>query len=275
MPVAHVVEREVTVTPSDGLEGESCTACGRPLQAGETAVVCPRCKAPHHRACWVDHGGCARRGCPQVALALLPDAAPARRGTGEGEAAARRAAARRRRWLVGVGLLTAALGVVALTWYPQIHRSPEPVISVHVMAWAEPGQGTQVLQETASRYQAAYPARQVTLDLVPYFAYDQKLVVLLMAGDPPDLFALPADRVAFFARQQALADLTKRWETDRPGAPVRVEGRVWGIRHPGQPDTVWVMPAAGQAPDAAWDFIRLLTTAEPQAGPAATPSPRS
>lgn len=32
-------------------EGENCSKCGKPFQAGDDIVVCPDCGAPYHRAC--------------------------------------------------------------------------------------------------------------------------------------------------------------------------------------------------------------------------------
>src|SRR5690606_73541 len=50
-----------------------CIVCSRPLGAGVEVVICPRCKSPHHLACWIERGGCGKRGCRQVARRdLLP-----------------------------------------------------------------------------------------------------------------------------------------------------------------------------------------------------------
>ena len=39
--------------------GISCVFCARPFSETDDVVVCPVCGAPHHRACWQQHGRCA------------------------------------------------------------------------------------------------------------------------------------------------------------------------------------------------------------------------
>ncbi len=39
--------------------GATCPYCGKPFFDGDDIVVCPDCGAPHHRACWKEHGVCA------------------------------------------------------------------------------------------------------------------------------------------------------------------------------------------------------------------------
>jgi len=50
--------------------GRTCPYCRFPVEAGETARVCPVCAVPHHRECWLENQGCTTYGCqesPQVA----------------------------------------------------------------------------------------------------------------------------------------------------------------------------------------------------------------
>ena len=51
--------------------GKECSRCGKELAVDDEAVECPRCHRVHHADCWKDNGGCARRGCPQVAKAVV------------------------------------------------------------------------------------------------------------------------------------------------------------------------------------------------------------
>ena len=41
-------------------ENVTCIACGRVFTAEDDVVVCPVCGAPHHRACWMASGMCAK-----------------------------------------------------------------------------------------------------------------------------------------------------------------------------------------------------------------------
>lgn len=40
-------------------EHDVCPVCGQPFAPSDDVVFCPECGTPHHRACWVQHGGCA------------------------------------------------------------------------------------------------------------------------------------------------------------------------------------------------------------------------
>lgn len=43
--------------------GAGCPKCDKPIAAGEGAVVCPTCYAPHHASCWRENGNaCAKDG---------------------------------------------------------------------------------------------------------------------------------------------------------------------------------------------------------------------
>lgn len=64
--------------------GIPCTLCGKPFTEQDDIVVCPECGAPHHRACYLEHGRCARaehhaegEWQPPRATPAAPAAAPA------------------------------------------------------------------------------------------------------------------------------------------------------------------------------------------------------
>lgn len=40
-------------------EHDVCPVCGQQFDPSDDVVFCPDCGAPHHRACWAEHGGCA------------------------------------------------------------------------------------------------------------------------------------------------------------------------------------------------------------------------
>lgn len=39
-------------------EGQACPVCGQHFAQTDDIVTCPRCGAPHHRACWMKEGHC-------------------------------------------------------------------------------------------------------------------------------------------------------------------------------------------------------------------------
>jgi len=49
-----------------GQTSTTCPICQTAIQPQEAAIDCPDCGQVHHRECWVEVGGCATYGCPQV-----------------------------------------------------------------------------------------------------------------------------------------------------------------------------------------------------------------
>ncbi len=45
---------------------KSCPSCHTPFQRGDQVVMCPRCGALHHHACWQQDGGCRQPECPSA-----------------------------------------------------------------------------------------------------------------------------------------------------------------------------------------------------------------
>ncbi|MBU6286721.1 MAG: hypothetical protein KGS10_01015 [Chloroflexi bacterium] len=69
--------------------GKECPHCKKGIEAGEAAVLCPKCYTPHHRDCWTSHGNVcavdqtpanilerAARGAAPPAAAPAPEPAP-------------------------------------------------------------------------------------------------------------------------------------------------------------------------------------------------------
>ena len=42
-------------TPESKWAGAACPRCNNPIQAGEQAVLCPKCYTPHHLTCWMEN----------------------------------------------------------------------------------------------------------------------------------------------------------------------------------------------------------------------------
>lgn len=149
------------------------------------------------------------------------------------------------------------------------------------MTWASIDK-IERLQGVVDEYNASRASWQVRLDATPYVAYEQKLIVLVAAGDSPDLFALSTERLPVFAEQGAVLDLTERWR-QAPQAVVRSVpperlaalehgGRVMAMPHP-LSSGVLAISSRTRYPDQAWDLLTFLMerlpppAKEPQALP--------
>lgn len=209
----------------------------------------------------MENGGCARKGCRQVAIAVvLPESERPRPPAPSPVPWWRRPAV-----LVGAGLGVLAAATLWLTLFGARPASA-PIASVRLMTWAAPEEA-QALQEVVARFNEAHPGVEVRLDLTPYIAYEQKLIVLIAARDAPDIFALAPARLPLFAEQGALLDLSARWE--QAPAPLkqapwagrldafRVDGRLWGLPHPFSQGAL-VISSQTRLPDLAWEFLRFL-----------------
>lgn len=78
--------------------GATCPKCSQTIQAGQAAVLCPKCYTPQHLDCWNDNGKrCAIDQTPANVLERVArtagGAAPAAAGAAEGQPAAAPAAA--------------------------------------------------------------------------------------------------------------------------------------------------------------------------------------
>lgn len=216
--------------------GQPCTACLQPLQAGEEVVACPRCKQLHHVSCWAERGGCARRGCPQVAVAIRSD-----RPRITDDDRAKEYARPLPKWLPWAGVFLAlfvVFGIPLLQKY--VFADKRPKITVMLP------QGTDepLVQAVADAFAASHPELQVSVVTAPQGAfYQQKLFIMIGARDAPDIFLLPYAAFAQYAAQGLYADLTE-WVASRPEAlaalpPERlqrgqVDGVWYGVPHPGR-----------------------------------------
>lgn len=223
----------------------------------------------------MENGGCARKGCRQVAVAVvLPEGERPRPASPPPTPWWRRPA------------VVAAAGAVAAVglWLVLSAARPagEPATILRVMTWADPQQA-QALQELAARFEAGHPGVAVRLDLTPSIAYDQKLIILIAARDAPDVYALAPERLELFARQGALLDLTERWQqapAELKAAPwvrrlesLRVDGRLWGLPHPFAPGAL-VISAQSPVPDLAWEFVaQVMRDLPPPETPPQPPQP--
>lgn len=283
-----MTEQEITIGADMPAAGAKCVYCGDELQAGDLAVVCPRCKKPHHSRCWKENAGCATMGCPQVAEVVRAEETNKIKSD---EAQAYREAARRRRlWIaaiataVVVGVMIAGFGLGAFGTRKEA-TDKRTVVTVMLPVSIE----SQDLARLAEKFNGQSRDSRVEMSFVPFGAYEQKLVVLLAAKDAPDIFALPPDRFEFFASKGffvALDSLVGRDDQASrgdqagqggqgrvipamPGDPpaewlklARVKNTLYGLPHPrlGQ---ILGIAATSKHQSAAWEFLQFYFASLP------------
>jgi hypothetical protein len=200
------------VTSGEAYAGQPCILCKKEIAAEDEVVVCPRCRSVQHADCWKSKGGCGRAGCPQIAQAVIGEKP---KGDGPPPPVSKKA-------ILG-GVLAAATLILYLIFKP---APPDPAMGrTKIVFLAEADyQLDQVITELAEAWNADSEEIYIDLQLLPAGAIDAKLVVLIAAGDPPDVFAVPEDRFDFFAEQGSLLAL----DYDQEGQPI------YGIQHPAQ-----------------------------------------
>ncbi len=75
------------ISATDRQSGAQCRHCNGEIRLGDSVVVCPRCGAVNHEACWQGGGGCGSYECAPVRRAWKEGTEPALR-ISEGDLAA-------------------------------------------------------------------------------------------------------------------------------------------------------------------------------------------
>lgn len=251
----------------------TCAKCDKAMVSGEQAVFCPRCRTPHHLQCWIDHGGCAKRGCKQrVSPELLPpkDDKPIR-------------VSRAPAWvyaLVAVLILAVGIGL----WVNAKRAAEERMRTVSVMLPAAVDQALweSLMEEYRPRLESEGKTYLLTFvpELVPVMEgqtieagnYDQKLLIQMAAQDAPELVYLPTRRIPHYAGQGALTpvdDVATRLDSLIDPARVaaaELDGTVYGIPVPGQ-DAFLAIPRTAKHHDVAKDLLAFVVTELAQRAP--------
>ncbi|NMB02301.1 MAG: extracellular solute-binding protein [Firmicutes bacterium] len=200
------------ITKGDEHVGQPCIVCQEAIDPNNEVVLCPRCRSLHHVDCWKAKGGCGKTGCPQIAQAVKGEK-PA--GDGPPPPVSK--------WVILGGILAAIALILYLIFRP---TPPDPAMGRTKIVFLGEAhyELTNSMTELADSWNETNEEIYIDLQLLPTGALDQKLVVLIAAGDAPDLIALSDDRFAYFVEQQALLPLTE----DEYGE------QVFGIQHPAQ-----------------------------------------
>lgn len=231
--MAQVKEQVVTLQSGDSRIGVPCAVCSSPLAAGEEAVFCPRCKSGHHLRCWIQQGGCGRRGCRQVASReLLPEKveAPIRPSKIPPRA---------------IAAVVAAILFIGgwLVW----NARNAAIIRANTMTVMVPSLEDDLLwRQLVDEYNEDPPTgKRLELIYTPYgptgIDYEQKLLVLLAARDGPEVVVLEPDLFSVYLQQEFLTPVDEVVAAlVEQGVPLdaarlaeaRREGTHYGIPHP-------------------------------------------
>lgn len=192
--------------------GKACIVCETNITEKDEVVVCPRCRTVHHVDCWKNKGGCGKTGCPQVAKAIVGDKPE---GDGPPPPVSKKVI------FGGLGVFIALI-LLSIFW----PKPPDPAMGrTKVVVLGEAYYDlTQEMIGLADAFNETSEDIYIDLQLLPPGSVDQKLVVLIAAGDAPDLIALPEDRLWYFLENEAVLALGE----DESGETI------FAIQHPGQ-----------------------------------------
>lgn len=205
-------EKLTVIGPDSDKVGKPCNGCGVAFKSGDEVVECPRCHRLHHADCWKAKGGCATTGCPQIAQVVVGEKPP---GDGPPPPIPK--------WYFAAGaLVILALILVSVLW----PKPPDPAMGrAKIVVMDElTYESNLILTEAVEEFNETSDTTYIDLQLLPSNGLEQKLVVLIAAGDAPDVFSLNYDQLEFFESQGALLELGKTPE----GEPI------YSIQHPGR-----------------------------------------
>lgn len=146
-----------------------------------------------------------------------------------------------------------------------------PPPAIRFMTW-DPAYGNHPLNRVVDEWNAKHTDVQVSLEVTPMMAYEQKLVILMAAQDPPDIFALQTERLPFYAEKGAALNLDSFWQESGKTLPIPrerlqksyVNGELYGVPNPAG-NGVLAVWARTKIPDQAWEFLSFLETSLPPA----------
>lgn len=192
--------------------GQTCIVCQETITKEDEVVVCPRCRTVHHVDCWKRKGGCGKTGCPQIAKAVVGEKPE---GDGPPPPVSK--------WVI-FGGLGAIIAIILLSIYWP--KPPDPAMGRTKIVFLGEAyyELTQEMIGLANAYNETSEEIYIDLQLLPPGSVDQKLVVLIAAGEAPDVIALADERLWYFIEQGALLELGK----DEEGEPI------YAVQHPGQ-----------------------------------------
>lgn len=253
----NFLERFETLHDGHPFVGRPCVVCEKALEPGAEALACPRCKSLHHKECWIQNAGCGARGCPQVA-SIRPAGV---RQTDDDRARQYRNPVLTAAAVAAVILLIA--GMLGYTYWTDRNK-PQPDLTLLVPDHA----GAAALQDLVDAY-GDERGLHIELLLSPYggqgFLYNQKLLVMMAAGDIPDIIFLSEERLRAFASAGRLVSLEaiaqrQPWRSESTARRVPqgyVDGVLFGAPHPTRHLFI-AIPEGGKNPDEAIEFVAYI-----------------
>ena len=220
--------------------GRKCPRCEQEFAAGDEVVECPRCHLVHHADCWKENGGCARRGCPQVAKTVVGE-----RRAGDGPPPP----IDPKHLMIAVGVIIALI-IVTIIWpKPSDPAAGRIKITVLVEAsFEEQKQLNQIIADFNSTNDEIY----IELQTSSLSVIENQLFVRMAAGEAPDIFSLPYDR--FERIQEELGAMYPLGDATN---------RFYGVQHPSQLRVLSIFVHT-KHPDAAVAVLRQLIQEMPR-----------
>lgn len=232
--VRHLKERILNVQSEDRLVNSPCTACEENLITRDQAVICPRCRSVHHLECWVDRGGCSRRGCQQVVdPRLLPPKQPEK-------PIERSKTPRRVIVIVAILIIAGTVGLYRNAQKSRLIRSEQ--IAVMVSSLEPKDLWENVVMDLNANETIT---KRAELYYVPHgpggTSYEQKYIVMTAAREAPEVIVLEYPRFDMYAEQNLLVPLDDVIQIFAqrgiPLDPVELDrftvgGKLLGLPHP-------------------------------------------
>lgn len=254
-------EEVLRLTNDHDLLDATCFECTRPFEVNDEVIICPRCKAIHHKDCWIEKGGCARHGCRQVMSLHLRPAKEEKPITVKKLPAWAKA-------LIGLAVVALVIGVYFNSKKAAMIRESSGYVLISELeneaTWRR---AVESYNETAAG--TTHPARLILTPYGPAGTYfDQKLFIMISAHDSPEFAVLEEERLSIYIEQNVLEPLEPQFfdvassgisfDPDRLAAAT-ADGRVYGIPHPMRP-AYFVVPRSPRNQEASQQLFPFIVT---------------
>lgn len=252
----HTRERIWQPDAEETAAGLKCAVCGKAAVLGDTFAECPRCKARHHKACWVEKGGCSTLGCKQLADPELQEGRPRHIDPPSKD-----------NMRIPIAFTIAALLLVAglVLWGvfgPDDDSFADNLIVLLPVGFGAEGVEVVTIEAHTKDFAAAREdVADAAIITAPYGEmYDQKLVLLIMGKEPPDLVLVDRKRFASLVANNGLLPLDDIRSELAKNVPNLGEGVVDKILYgvPYRIGWIFAISSASNHPDAARDLLLYL-----------------
>jgi len=263
--------RDIPVTAGEEQAGGKCPVCGQPVQKGDRCVICPRCRTAHHLSCWRRNGGCGSLGCPQTAESEVTR--PENTGNNEERHGDSNAP-------LVIGITAICVVLIGILIWGVFFRRPDEAFQIRVML---PHNYTELvaLDKLEKSFEEKHPQYDIILEMTPLGAYHEKLIILLAADDPPDIFITWPDQIKRFIRGGAIMSVNdllldsaamRNYLKEHETTGNTVDSTIYGIPHPVH-NFFLVMSTQTTEPMLTWEFLKMMVLELPGLLPEGWESP--